>query len=197
MIDYPDYKLATNAAYYVLQDYEGKLPEIDVFYILSKFKNIKLCSYSNAAKKMGVTHNEFTYEYASSEHGFTVADYNNNRYIIYYNDWKDETTIKFTLAHELGHIILQHKKDNQIAKKEADCFARNLIYPIPVSDGLSLKSVSDYAKCFHISEPMAIACIGNRKSDQHYITKNNYDLFDEKVYCYMSGCTPAELFGYV
>ncbi len=195
MIDFPNYERATNAAYYVLQDYDGKFPEIDIFHIINKFENIFLCSYSKFAEKLDATHNEFAYNFASSEHGFTIANYNKNKFIICYNNWKDETTIKFTLAHELGHVVLKHKADNQTARKEADCFARNLLCPIPVSDGFSLESVSDYAKCFNISEPMAIACIGNRRSDKYYITNNNYNSIDEKVYCYMSGYTPAELYG--
>lgn len=196
MIDLPDYERATNAAYNVLKDYDGTFPEIKVFYFISKFSNIRICYYSYAAAKIGITHNDFTYKYASSEHGFTVADYDNNRFLIYYNNLKDRSTIKFTLAHELGHIVLGHKEDNEVANKEANCFARNFICPIPIIDGLSLETVSDYAKCFHISEPMAIACVGNRKSDEYYITKNNYNLIDEKLYCYMVGCTPAQLYGY-
>lgn len=197
MTDCPDYKRATNAAYNVLQNYDGKFPEIDIFNILKMFNNVRLCSYSRAAEKIGITHNEFAYQYASSEHGFTAAKYSNNRFIIYYNDWKDETTVKFTFAHELGHIILRHTEDNHVSKKEADCFARNLLCPVPVSNGFNLETISDYAKCFRISEPMAAACIGNRKSDEYYITTHNYNLIDEKVYCYMADCTPMELYGYV
>lgn len=196
MIEFPDYKRATNAAYDVLQYYDSTFPEIKVFCIIRKFTNIKICPYSNAAKKMKITHNEFTYQYASSEYGFTVADYYSNKFLIYCNDLKDDTTIKFTLAHELGHIVLGHTEDNEITNKEANCFARNLLCPIQIIDGFQLETVSDYIECFHISEPMAKASIGNKKSDEYYITAHNYDLIDEKIYCYMVGCTPEELYGY-
>lgn len=196
MIEFPDYRRATNAAYDVLQYYDGTFPEIKILTIIKRYPNIKICSYSCAAQKLNVSHSEFTYQYASSEQGFTVADRPNNRYIIYYNDFKDTTTTKFTLAHELGHIILGHTNDNEIADKEANCFARNLLCPIQIIIGFQLETVSDYTNCFHISEPMAVASICNKKSDEYYITKQNYDSIDEKVYCYMVGCTPAELYGY-
>lgn len=38
--------------------------------------------------------------------------------------------------------------------------------------------------------------IGGKGSDEYYITARNYNLIDEKIYCYMVGCTPAELYGY-
>ena len=174
MIEFPDYRRATNAAYDVLQYYDGTFPEIKILTIIKRYPNIKICSYSCAAQKLNVSHSEFTYPY----------------------DFKDTTTTKFTLAHELGHIILGHTNDNEIADKEANCFARNLLCPIQIIIGFQLETVSDYTNCFHISEPMAVASICNKKSDEYYITKQNYDSIDEKVYCYMVGCTPAELYGY-
>ena len=50
MSDFPNYKKATNAAYKVLQNYEGPYPKIDIFKIFSKFDKIKLFTYSELAK---------------------------------------------------------------------------------------------------------------------------------------------------
>lgn len=191
-----DYRSATNAAYNVLQYYDGTFPEIKIFCVIKKFSNIRICPYSIVAQRMRVSLKDFTYQYTSSEHGFTVADYRKNRFIIYYNDQKDGKTIKFTLAHELRHIILRHTDDNETANREANCFARNILCPIQIVDNLQLKTISDYIECFRISEPMARAAIGNKGSDEYYITARNYNLIDEKIYCYMVGCTPAELYGY-
>lgn len=196
MIDFPNYERATNAAYIVLQNYNYVFPKIDVGYILSLHPNIKMCSYSKAAKKMGITHNEFTYYYASSEYGFTVADYNKNRFIIYYNDWKDEKTLRFTIVHELGHITLEHETDNETTNREANCFARNLLCPVQIVKEYQLSTAQDYMKCFDISEPMAKAAIGNFKSDMYYISNDLYNNINDKIYCYMTGCTLVELYGY-
>lgn len=196
MTDFPDYERATNAAYNVLQNYNYIFPKIDVYYILDKYKNIKLCTYSKAAKNLEVTHNIFAYDIASSEYGYTVAKCINNKFIIYYNNFKDETTIRFTLMHELAHIILQHTEDNDIANKEANCFARNILCPIQIIDEFKLSTVKDYVECFNISEPMAKAAIGHLKSDSYYISKDLYNRVNDNIYCYMTGCTLAELYGY-
>lgn len=196
MIDFPDYKRATNAAYDILQNYNGGFPVIDIFFIISAFKNLKICSYTDAAKKMGMSHNEFTYQYASSEHGFTVANYKNNKFIIYYNNWKDEKTLRFTLMHELGHIRLGHENDDCISDREANCFARNILCPVQIIEEFKLSTPKDYVECFNISEPMAKAAIGNFKSDSYYISNDLYNNVNDKIYRYMTGYTLAELYGY-
>ena len=90
------------------------------------------------AGKLGMSFENFYSNFASSNHGF-----------------KDETTIKFTIAHELGHIVLKHCEDNYFTQKEDNCFARNLISPIPLVNRYKLNISRDYVRCFGISEPMA------------------------------------------
>lgn len=196
MIDFPDYERATNAAYNVLQNYNYVFPKIDVGYIISIHSNVKMCSYSKVAKRLGITHNKFTYYYASSEYGFTVADYSKDRFIIYYNDWKDEKTLRFTIVHELGHIILKHKVDNETTNREANCFARNILCPVQIVKEYKLSTPHDYMECFGISEPMAEAAIGNFESDMYYISNDLYNNINDKIYCYMTGYTLSELYGY-
>lgn len=197
MIEFPDYKRATNAAYNILQNYNYKFPEIDIRYILFRFPNIRTCSYSKAARKMEITHNEFTYQCASSEHGFTVADYDKNRFIIYYNDWKDEKTLRFTMAHELGHITLKHKTDDRTANREANCFARNVLCPIQLVKEFKLSTPEEYAKYFGVSLPMAKAALSNYASDLHYISRELYNVVNDNIHRYMTGYTLSELYGYV
>lgn len=195
MIEFPDYERATNAAYCVLRNYSYKFPEVDIGYILSTRPNIKIRTYSDAAKKLGVSHNEFTYYFASSEHGFTVADYDNDRFIIYYNDWKDEKTIRFTLAHELGHTTLNHKEDNAVSDKEANCFARNLLCPIQLVNGFKLSSPKEYEECFGVSAPMAKAAFSHRSADLHYISRELYNEIDNNIHRYMTGYSLSEIYG--
>lgn len=71
---FPDYERATNAAYSELLNYHGRYPKIDIAEILSNDKKITVKSYSQAAQYLGISHNEFTYEYASSEYGYTAKD---------------------------------------------------------------------------------------------------------------------------
>lgn len=198
MIEQPDYKSATNAAYELLVKYHGKLPVIDVFSLidlLPRSIKVKVYTYADCSRKMGCSYKDFFLQYASSEHGFTIPNFKKGKYIICFNEGKDEKTIRFTIAHEIGHIVLGHREDNSITDKEANCFARNVLCPIQIADGFGVETEQDYVNCFNISEPMAVATIANRKSDKYYITDDNYSRFNDKVYCYFSGYTLAELYG--
>lgn len=195
----PDYKRATNAAYELLLDYHSRLPVIDVFSLVDllpgKIK-AKVYTYTEFSEKIGCTYKEFFLQYASSEHGFTIPYFNENKYIICFNEGKDEKAIRFTIAHEIGHIVLGHRQDNDVTNKEANCFARNVLCPVQISDGFGVETEQEYVNCFDISEPMATATIANRKSDKYYITRENYNRFNDHVYCYFSGYTLAELYRY-
>ena len=56
-----------------------------------------------------------------SEYGFTF-----NRKI-FYNDSMPEDEIIFTLAHELGHILLNHRNTMPEIEEEADYFAKCIL----------------------------------------------------------------------
>lgn len=191
----PDYSRATNAAYNVLRTYTGPYPQIDIFKVIADLPDVTAHTYSDVARKFGMTLHQFL-DIVSSEYGFTFYDQMSRRGIILFNDLKGECTIRFTVAHELGHIILGHTQDDDIARCEADCFARNFLCPVPLRNGFNLATVEDYCDCFNVSEPMAQVTLNLNKSDNYYITKSNYDNVDNNAYCYLSGFTLAELYGY-
>ncbi len=160
MIDFPDYNKATNAAYELLCKYDGRMPVIDVFSIidlLPYYIKVKVCTYTKFVEKMECSFEFFYKNYASSEHGFTMK--NGNKYIICFNERKDEKTVRFTIAHEIGHIALKHEVDNSVANREANCFARNLLCPVQIADGFNVSTVKEYVDCFDVSEPMAVATL--------------------------------------
>lgn len=68
--------------------------------------------------------------------GFTV--FKNGKYIIFYNkDVIPKTRIRFTIAHEIGHIVLGHhffdeqyyKNNESEIEKQADIFSGNILLP--------------------------------------------------------------------
>lgn len=88
---------------------------------------------------------------------------------------------RFTVAHELGHIILEHitftGESSQYStisqEKEADCFAGNLLIPI---DDLKKfmknkdKSIEDVMNRYWVSKSAALVAIkGNRLLNHIYI----------------------------
>ena len=63
-----------------------------------------------------------------------LAFISNGTHIILYDDSRPKTEIRFTVAHELGHILLGHlsyRMENKaipdFAENEANCFAAALI----------------------------------------------------------------------
>jgi Zn-dependent peptidase ImmA (M78 family) len=73
---------------------------------------------------------------SKSEDAFTVypPDFNPNRTVIFYNDEiRDRERIRFTLAHELGHLILMHPDIyDEVYEHEADIFANYFLVPAPL-----------------------------------------------------------------
>lgn len=52
-----------------------------------------------------------------SEDGFSVEK-NIGEWYIYYNDKKDYGRINNTIMHEIGHIVLDHSEDSELAEKK-------------------------------------------------------------------------------
>ena len=196
MTDYPDYHKATNTAYMELEKYDGSFPRIDIFRIIRQDRNIALITYTEASEKLGCSHNEFAYNIAPSEQGFTIKESSSSRSIIFYNNLKDSKTIRFTMAHELGHIRLKHENDDKISDKEANCFARNILCPCQFAVGFHLSTAKEYSDWYGISMPMAEAAIGNFKHDIWNIDENLYNEIRDKIDCYMFGISRTDLYGF-
>lgn len=149
----------------------NKIP-IDVFSIVNDMKNLKLIPYSKLAKDLNVPIKSCI-EFLGSELG-AYTSYK-GKSIIYYNDVTDNTgLIRFTIAHELGHHFLDHKRyfddkekitrglaENKYKnlEKEADIFARNLLAPICMmkSIGINPGEIDKIRKIFNISNQAAMA----------------------------------------
>ena len=88
---------------------------IDIAKLFSYFKdNIRVISYSKHMNKFNLTEDEVISHFGSEE-GCTIYKENLNRYLIFYNDldkfYKSPKRIRWTLIHELGHILLNHLKE--------------------------------------------------------------------------------------
>ena len=149
MIEFPDYYRATNAAYITLLKYKEFSFPIGIFHIFKSLNNVKLYTYDQLMTRFGISSENF---FPSSDYGYNICDLATQRYIVAYNSEKAETCIRFTLAHELGHVVLGHTKDGDKENKEANCYARNLLCPIPAIDGFKQYSYSQQAIDFIIEE---------------------------------------------
>lgn len=184
--NFPDYCLATNKAYEVLAQIKPFRLEPNIMEIISRYQNIAVHSYSELMTRFHLSRTEL-FDTVSSEYGLTVFNPQLQKYEIFYNDAKSKSVIRFTLAHELGHILLNHTKDDEISKKEANCFARNLLCAIPVIDELEIQTIRDIAYVFEVGEYMASISYNHFNSDRYYIRKELYDQLRAKTVAYMYG----------
>lgn len=83
---------------------------------------------------------------------------------IFYNDIDNNISRqRFSIFHEIGHYVLGHKGESDLAKSEADFFARYVIAPIPLLWKLKCLDVVDIKNTFNTSYECAA------------IIKTNYD----------------------
>ena len=142
---------------------------IDLFLLFKNYKNCRVISYSTHMKKFNLTEEE-TISYFGSDEGCTVYNPSKDRYIIFYNDldsyFKIPERIRWTLAHELGHVLLEHHKLSDKTKifrstlsddeyswmeSEANRFASLLLANPIILDKLNINSKTDIKKYCNIS----------------------------------------------
>ncbi len=159
---YQNYKIARNKAWKVLIECQiNKLP-LNLMEII-KFYNIKIKYYSqsNYIKTLN-------YEIQKGD-GFSRIE--NGQKIIYFNDKKgSKVRRRFTIAHELGHCLLGHLKDNNktfyrnseidlpnnsIEEMQANVFARDILMPAIILHCTNCINYKDIMKLCNVSETSA------------------------------------------
>ncbi|MGP4080115.1 ImmA/IrrE family metallo-endopeptidase [Pseudalkalibacillus sp. R45] len=134
--------------------------------IVKSFPNLKVRTYSWFAKKRGYSHREVC-DLVDSDEGCCLYYESLDEYLILYNDRiANKGRKRWTLAHELGHYILNHNKrtyKSSLARSslteeeynefesEANCFARELLAPPPVLNELNVTNPSNISNICDIS----------------------------------------------
>ena len=85
-----------------------------------------------------------------SADGFSVEK-NIGEWYIFYNDKKDYGRINNTIMHEIGHIVLDHSEDSELAEKEVKFFAKYALVPPVLVHKLKLDNPMDIADVFDVS----------------------------------------------
>ena len=193
----PNYQLAEDSAYNLFEEY-SKLKEavfpIDLSYLIRNLPSIRLQSYSSLAEKAHTSTN-YIAEITGSKDGVTFFCKSKNSYIIEFNDAITfPPRIRFTLAHELGHIFLGHLDTEpygnvtRTQETEANIFARHLLVPFPILTSLrkwtSLPSLDqdDIAFCFDVSNQVANYSIDNyKKINRPFYIEGFCDPFEKDI----------------
>ena len=177
----PNYRKATNAAYRLLAKRKNLTLATNVLAIAEEsLGNCVVITYGQACYLYG-----FTLELLlkTSEYGFSFI--RGERRIILYNESAPLGCIRFTVAHEIGHAVLGHlDEDDPGAEREANCFARNLLCPVPVVYGLDLNDPQEFVHVFTVSEKMAVVTLNWTKTDKYYIEDDLWEqIFDMFMEC--------------
>lgn len=115
---------------------------INGFEIASK-KGIKVYPYSCKSEKV----REKCLQ--ESEDGFSI--FKDNQWYIFYNDEKGFGRINNTMLHEIGHIVLDHTEDSELADKEAKFFAKYALVPPVLVHKFKLKTIDEIVEVFDVS----------------------------------------------
>lgn len=123
---------------------------IDVFK-LCKDMNITVIPYSDLSPKEQIA------AYTASQDGFfsEIEDVNSAYLVIFYNDTMMNERIRFTILHEIGHIVLGHKEHSDVAEAEANFFAKYAIAPPPIVDTIHPEDFYDIMHAFGLSNECA------------------------------------------
>lgn len=156
-MNYKDYQNARDAAWKILIDCGVKELPVKITDICHSLQ-VSVFSYikgRNMIKSLGLE------EHASRTDGFTVYP---KEATIFYNQNMTLKRCRFTIGHELGHLILGHIKcgqatainrepspDDDPNEKAANIFASRLLAPACVLWGLNLRQANDISKSCNIS----------------------------------------------
>lgn len=146
----PRYDYARTKAIDILIDYGTNSLPISVKKISNNLPfKILFDTYSHLMRNKGLSYAEVCSAYKSEEGAAILRD---GEYCIIYNDIdRSSQRIRFTLAHELGHIILGHLEfdaclcrlsdhEYDVLEKEANQFASQLLSPEPLIYDILKKS---------------------------------------------------------
>lgn len=168
--------------------------------LIRNIKHVKLITYSSQIKKYGITYDELILD-AETKDSYAVRQGSTGRYCIYYNDIDrnivTSNRVRWNLAHELGHVILNHHEligaDKLYRKglnddayyyfeQEANYFAQLILVPHAALLGFKVDSARNIRVMCKISDPAA-----KRRFYDFQIWKthvNASDEYDNRIFRY-------------
>lgn len=106
-------------------------------------------------------------------------DFNPSKTIIFYNDDREREQIRFTVAHELAHLILKHPgTGEEVYEHEADVFANYLLVPAPLVLRDSKLDVETIRYDFQVSYGCAYSAWDRARKRRAYgpVAETEYEL---------------------
>lgn len=177
-----------------LKHSQSQVLPVPIKKITKSYKNIRLIPYSKHMKVCNLTYEEIC-SFAETMDACTDYIPRIGKYLIYYNDVDkiilDSNRYRWNIAHELGHILLNHHKENdktrifrnQLSTKEynqleeeADYFASLILVPYAPLTRFIVRDIQTMQSYFKISK----AAAGRRLYDfnmwkRHLNPSDSYD----------------------
>lgn len=132
--------------------------------IVRHVANCRYMSYEKLAEISGYGVEDVIRSCRSAD-GCTQFDRRNNRYLVLINEaGRSDERIRWTCAHELGHIAAGHflepdfiEQENRRDEREeeADYFAASFLCPFPAISRLFIQNATELADCFGLSQTAA------------------------------------------
>lgn len=141
----------------VLQDYNIFTFPIDVFEIAIKYLHIKIVPYSQLSEgKRAKLFSLLTEKnYADVSKGFTIFEKMSDgtvKHTIYYNDSLNYNECRYTIAHEIKHILLKEDKPTSKQEDLAEYFAKVFIAPKAVAIHDNITDAHEIEYRFELTE---------------------------------------------
>ena len=150
----PNYERSARMAYKTLLALSIDAFPVDPLMVLSFCKHTAVHTYEEIIPLFGMSDPAYFRWYVMGDKDAMTLrqDLGNGRtiYEMVYDSRVRPSRLRFTLAHELGHIILKHKQETVVQEREADCFAAHLLAPRPV-----LVLLSEYG--VRMDDPSAVS----------------------------------------
>ena len=152
----PDYDRAATAACRVLVRLRVDRLPVRPLEMLRRCRDTFLCTFEEAADALGLTSDELDRMSGGADAcTFREMHGGRERYVVCYRAGGNPARLNFTLAHELGHIVLRHRDTGPAAEAEADCFASHLLCPEAVLRAAACRSAEVLAQLCYISRTAA------------------------------------------
>lgn len=160
----PDYDRAATAACRVLLRLQVDSLPVRPLEMLRRCRDTYLCTFDQAADVLNLDDDELD-RLSGGADAFTFREMHGGRerYVVCYRTGGNPARLNFTLAHELGHIVLHHQDTGPAAEAEADCFASHLLCPEAVLHASVCCSAEVLAQLCYISRPAAEKAIARTK----------------------------------
>ena len=157
MMRQPDYDRAATLAYRCLVELNITHLPVRPLEILRRCRHTVVYTYQQAAENLHIEETVFEKRCGEAD-AFTIRG--GEQYVVCYREGGNPARLNFTLAHELGHILLKHTEDTRVEEAEANCFAGHLLCPGPAVAGMTAEQLA--TSCY-VSRSAVFSALENRR----------------------------------